>query len=44
MFHLSVSVNDGMLLYLEISGVRKWGKGNARYEVGTCFMTGEVNE
>jgi hypothetical protein len=30
--------------YLEISGVRKWGKGIARYEAGSCFVTGEVNE
>jgi len=35
-----VSMNDVMLPYLEISGVRKWGKGSARYEAGICFMTG----
>jgi hypothetical protein len=44
MFHLSVSMNDVMLSYLEISGLRKWGKGSAWYEAGTCFITGEVNE
>jgi hypothetical protein len=45
MFHLlSLSMNDVMLPYLEISGVRKWGKGSARYEAGTCFTTGEVSE
>jgi len=33
-----------MLPYLETSGATKWGKENARYEAGTCFMTGEVNE
>ena len=43
MFHLlSVSMNDVMLPYLEISGVRYWGKGSARYEAGTCFMKGNT--
>jgi hypothetical protein len=45
MFHLlSVSMSGVTLPYLEISGVRKWGMGSARYEADTCFMIGEVDK
>jgi hypothetical protein len=44
MFHLLSVFMNMMFSYLEISRVRMWGKGSSRYEAGTRFMTGEVNE
>jgi hypothetical protein len=45
MFHLlTVFVDDVIFTYLETSGVRKPGKGSARFENGAWFMTREVSE